>query len=141
MILELIRHPYSIAVLVSALIGLVFVLGGCIGLIIAYARREKLKWGRAMRAIVGIGGVITAGLFLFLPAAVSWFVYTQAPDRMEEALASSAPEQKAALMADIISEAWSAAFLANVSALVLLIPCAVLVGLALTVTFYLEEGS
>jgi ABC-type dipeptide/oligopeptide/nickel transport system permease component len=137
----LLRNPIAIAVMLASLVGLVFVLGASLGLVVGYARRRRLTWARSTRIAVGAGGTITSCLVLCLPAAAAWLAYLSRDGKLGETLAIAAPEQVAALVAQAFESALGVSLAATISELVVAVPCAVLAGLALTVPFFLRaEG-
>jgi hypothetical protein len=133
------RDPLAIVVMVAALAAMLVVAGSCIGLLVAYAKREKVIWGRRMRTLVGIGGTATSIVVLLLPPGVAWLVYLRSVGRIDEALHATASDKMAPLLAHVLVGAWNAAVAACLADLVLLLPCAVLAGLALTVPFFLRD--
>ena len=133
------RDPVAIAILAASLAALAFVAGGCIGLVVAYVKRAKVVWGRGMRTLVGFGGTATSLVVLLMPPGVAWLLYLRAVGRIDEALATAAADKTAPLMADAVSGAWNGVVAAGLADLLLLAPCAVLAGLALTVPFFLGD--
>jgi hypothetical protein len=133
------RDPLSIVVMVAALAAMLVVAGSCIGLLVAYVKRQKVVWGRGMRTLVGIGGTATSILVLLLPPGVAWLIYLRSVGRIDEALCATASDKTAPLLAHVLAGAWNAAVAACLADLVLLLPCAVLAGLALTVPFFLRD--
>jgi hypothetical protein len=131
--------PLALVLLAVSLVGLVCVVGGCVGLIVAHRRRARAAWGRGKRTLVGIGSLLTSLTVLILPPGASWVVYRRAVDRIDEALAMDPSPEKVRLLAHAIDSAWSVACAAGLADLVLLVPCAVLVGLALSVPFFLRD--
>ena len=97
-----------------------------------------------MRTFVGIGGTATSLVVLLLPPGVAWLIYLRAVGRIDEALVEAVPEQKASLMGQSVGTAFEVMTAAGLADLVLVVPCAVLAGLALTIPFFLrdpEEGA
>lgn len=137
------RDPLAIVVLVASLVACLIVMGSCIGLLVAYAKRAKVVWGRGMRTLVGVGGTVTSLVVLLLPPGAAWLVYLRSVGKIDEALGATATDKTAPLPGYVLAGAWDAAVAAGLADLLLLVPCAVLAGLALTVPFFLRdvEGS
>ncbi len=133
------RDPVALAILAASLVALVFVAGSCVGLLVAYAKRVKVVWGRGMRMLVGVGGTATSLVVLLLPPGAAWLMYLRAAGRIDEVLATAAPDEKSALVADAVTGAWNGVMAAGLADLLLLLPCAVLAGLSLTVPFFLRD--
>jgi len=129
----------AIAILVVALGTLITVLGGCLGLAIAHLRRSKLRWGRGFRIAVGAGGAVLAGVALLVPAIGSWIAYLAIRSSVAEVITQAVPEERAALLAGAIERAIGGALAAGMGEIALIVPCAVIAALALTVPFYLRE--
>ncbi len=132
------RDPLAIAVMVAALAALAFVAGSCIGLLVAYAKRAKVVWGRGMRAFVGLGGTATALVVLLLPPGVAWLVYLRSVAGIDAALAMAPSAERVGQLSGAIDSGWAVMCAAGLADAVLLVPCAVLAGLSLSVPFFLR---
>ena len=132
------RDPLAVILMVAALAALVIVTSSCIGLLVAYVKRAKVVWGRGMRTFVGIGGTATSILVLLLPPGVAWLVYLRSVGRIDEALAMPASPERVDQISGAIDAGWGTVCAAGLADAALLAPCAVLVGLSLTVPFFLR---
>jgi len=134
----LLKNPLSLVVLLVALVGLVLVVLGSVLMLVSWLRRGKLRWARGTRMIAGIGGVGLPVVVMIVPPVISWIVYLTSTGKMDAALADAAPDQRAAMMARAVESAMAVSAASAASMALLALPCALLVGLALTVPFYLK---
>jgi len=132
------RDPLAIVILAVSLAALLIVVGSCTGLLVAYVKRAKVVWGRGMRTLVGVGGTATSILVLLLPPGAAWLVYLRSVSRIDEALAMTASRERVDQIAGAIDSGWSVMLATGLADVALLVPCAVLVGLSLTVPFFLR---
>lgn len=135
--MSFLRNPFSIGVAVVALVGLAFVLLGSVIYVAAYRKRDKLSWSNGVRVAIGIGGTAFSSFILILPALMSWASYLISSNALERDLQLASPVQQASLVARAVDGAMSVAMVAEVASYVLLVPCGLMMGLALTVPFFL----
>lgn len=129
----LLDNTQAVAALLFALAGLMISLVGCMWLIVAYVKRSKVVWSRRKRRVARIGGALVPVALLVLPAVASWLIYLVEFGNVNYALVEAAPDVRAPMLARSIENAWSLAAAVCLTELVLLVPCAVLFGLALSV--------
>jgi hypothetical protein len=134
------QHPFVLLEIGTALLGLTFVLIGCVMLALAHRRREKLAWAVGTRLAAGVGGTAFSVVVLMAPAALSWIAHHIACSRVEEALARGGAWPEVSTVAQGFQEAVVTSTFADAAQAILLLPCAALIGLSLTVPFFLTRA-
>ncbi len=134
------QHTMAVGVIGVSILGLAFVLVTSLVFVLAYRRREKLSWSNGLRLAIGMGGISMSSIVLLLPALASWGKYLLASSSLEDDLAQVSPDVKAAMVARAVASSMNTAMAADLSTYVLLVPCAMLMGLAMTVPFYLTRA-
>ena len=96
-------------------------------------RRKELDWSPRRLSIAGLTGLLLSAILLCLPELVDWLSYLNSYDMVERSLlgVDMQPEQKAALLAYGITEAFSVSVMAGAGQILLLLPCALLAGLSM----------
>ncbi len=126
------ENGWAIAELVASLLCLAAAIV-CVIYLARLLRRKDLDWSPKKLTVMGLTGVLLSAVLLCLPEAVDWFSYLNSYDMVERGLlgVDVQPEQKAALIAYGISEAFSVSLLAGAGQVLLLLPCALLAGLSM----------
>ena len=126
-------YPFAWAVIAATVLGLGGALVGCTVLVGKYRKRGMLDWSRGRRLLVPVGGTLCASIVLMMPAALNWLAHLSMVARIDHGLAYGVQEQKAAIVMSSFEHSIIVSVFATCGTLILLLPCAVLIGLVLTV--------
>jgi hypothetical protein len=96
-------------------------------------RRKHLDWSPKKTTIVSLVGLILPAVLLCLPACIDWLSYQNSYDMVDRSLlgVDMIPEQRVALLGQGSFNSIFVGMVAGMGQIVLLLPCALLVGLSM----------
>ena len=132
-LIYMLDNGWAIAELCVSLASLAAAIAGVIYLARLH-RRGGLDWSERKIAVVGMSGAMLAVVLLCLPELVSWLAYLGCYDMVDRGLLGVGhhPDHEAALIARGLADGFGVSWLAGAGKALLLVPCALLAGLSLT---------